>query len=149
MVVRKKKTKTKKMRGSRTCGYGRQRQHRGAGRSGGRGKAGLHKHKWTWVVKYAPDYFGRGMRGYKTYKPTRPEVKAVNVGELCEMIPKLLKQGLVKEESGKFIVDVKKLGFNKVLGGGEVTRPLVVISPSFSKKAVEKIKEAGGNVVIA
>ncbi|MEM2955643.1 MAG: 50S ribosomal protein L15, partial [Nitrososphaerales archaeon] len=61
--------KTRKLRGSRTVGYGQVGQHRKSGSRGGKGKAGLHKHKWSWTVKYAPNYFGRD-----EFKPPRRTV---------------------------------------------------------------------------
>ncbi|MCD6502619.1 MAG: 50S ribosomal protein L18e [Thermoplasmata archaeon] len=54
--------------------------------------------------------------------------KGVNVGK----IDKILKDGEIA------------LVIGKALGGGYVTRPLVVAAVSFSKKAREKIEKAGG-----
>ncbi|MEM3921728.1 MAG: 50S ribosomal protein L15, partial [Nitrososphaerota archaeon] len=51
--------KSRKRRGSRTCGWGQIGQHRKSGSRGGHGHAGMHKHKWTWVLKHDPDYFGK------------------------------------------------------------------------------------------
>jgi len=36
----------------------------------------------------------------------------------------------------------------KILGDGEITKPLTVRANSFSKSAIEKIKKAGGTVEI-
>ena len=49
----------RRMRGSRTMGYGQIGQHRHSGKQGGHGNAGLHKHKWSWLIINDPDHFGR------------------------------------------------------------------------------------------
>ncbi len=146
MVVRRKK-KSKYYRGTRTCGYGRVGQHRKSGWRGGVGHAGYHKHYWTWVVKYCPDYFGK--HGFTRPPELVPEAKCINVGTLDELAEDLVRKGLAeRKEDGKIIIDVTKLGFNKVLGRGRVTKPLIVKSYYFTNSAIKKIKEAGGDIVV-
>ncbi|MCX8176580.1 MAG: 50S ribosomal protein L15 [Candidatus Bathyarchaeota archaeon] len=136
--------KIRKLRGSRTCGWGRVGQHRKHGMKGGRGWAGGHKHKWTYVVKYAPNHFGK--RGFRC--PTSMgEVKALNVGELNELLDKLVNEGKVEFKDGKYLVNLFKLGYEKLLGEGEISRPVIVEAKSFSKKAEEKILGAGGSII--
>jgi large subunit ribosomal protein L15 len=132
--------KIRKKRGSRTCGYGRVGQHRKSGSKGYR-KAGRHKHGWTYVIKYEPEYFGK--KGFTSPKSLRREVKVINVGELEEMDEKF--KG--KTEEGKILIDLESLGYTKLLGAGKVTKPLIVKVASCSKSAVEKIREAGGQVL--
>lgn len=133
--------KIRKKRGSRTQGYGRVGQHRKSGSKGMR-KAGRHKHGWSYVLRYEPEYFGK--KGFTSPKSLRREVKVMNVGELDEVAEKL--KG--KEKEGKIFVDLEVLGYTKLLGAGKVTKPLVVKVPSCSKSAAEKIKEAGGKVLV-
>ncbi|MHA1594659.1 MAG: uL15 family ribosomal protein [Candidatus Baldrarchaeia archaeon] len=144
MVVRRRK-KSRKMRGSRTHGYGRVGQHRGAGQRGGRGKSGRHKHLWTYIVKYEPDYFGK--HGFTRYFRLVKELSAINVGELDEIAERLAKEGKAEFKDDKIVIDVTKLGYEKVLGKGKVTRPLIVKAIEFSEKAAEKIINAGGEVI--
>ena len=74
----------------------------------------------------------------------RKEFAAVNVGRLDALDgdsfnPELLQQNGV----------VKKLGAGlKILGNGELTRPLTVAAHRFSASAKEKIEKAGGKVEI-
>jgi len=137
--------KTRWHRGSRTCGWGRVGQHRKSGSRGGFGRAGLHKHKWTWTVKYAPDYFGK--HGFRC--PTgRGEVKTINLRQLSELVEELLAEGKLKPgENGKIEVDLSQLGFEKLLGEGRVTRPLLVKAEDFSEEAERKLAEAGGQAI--
>ncbi len=138
-----KKRKTRKERGSRTHGYGIIGQHRGGGQRGGRGKTGGKKHKWTYTVKYTPERFGK--HGFKP--PRRREVKALNVGELDEQISKLIADKKARKTKEGVKVNLNQLGYNKLLGRGEVTHPLIVQVDSHSEAAAEKIQKARGKVL--
>jgi len=146
MVVRRRK-KSRKLRGrTRTMGWGRIGQHRKSGSRGGFGLVGFHKHKWTWTVKYAPNWFGK--HGFTQPPSIVAKINGINVGVLDEIANELEAKGLAIKENGKIVIDVTKLGFNKVLGRGYVTKPLKVLTPSITETAKKKIEEAGGEVVI-
>lgn len=146
MVVRARK-KSRKLRGrTRTMGWGRVGQHRKSGSRGGFGAVGMHKHKWIWVLKYAPNWYGK--HGFTQPASSRVNVIGVNVGEIDEYARKLLLQGLAVKEGDKIVINVVEHGFNKVLGGGKVTLPLKIITPSITETARRKIEEAGGEVVL-
>ncbi|MBE0519638.1 50S ribosomal protein L15 [Candidatus Bathyarchaeota archaeon] len=134
--------KIRKQRGSRTHGWGRVGQHRAGGSRGGHGKAGFHKHKWSYVIKYEPDYFGK--KGFTSPKSVRRKVNVINVGVLDEMAEKLS----TRMEKDKFFIDLESFGYTKLLGTGNVTKPLIVKVSSCSSSATEKIKEAGGQILI-
>jgi len=145
MVVRREK-KSRYMRGSRTHGWGRVGQHRRRGRKAGRGKVGYHKHKWTWTVKYAPDWYGS--KGFTRHPSITPQRKMINVGVLDEMAEELLEKGIAVKEGDMINIDVTKLGYNKLGGEGKVTRPLLIYTLEATERALSKVKEAGGKVVI-
>jgi len=147
MPWRRPRKKSRKLRGSRTHGYGIQGQHRGSGSRGGFGKAGLKKHKWTWVVKYAPDYFGAGRRGFKPpTKKTEVEKPVVNVNQLRELVSKVKPQE--KDDRGLPILNLVELGYGKLLGKGRATVAVHVIALAASKSAIEKVEKAGGVVEV-
>lgn len=133
--------KIRKKRGSRTVGYGRVGQHRDQGSKGFR-KSGRHKRGWSWVQRYEPDYFGKD--GFTSPQSLRQRVNAINVGRLDEIAERVSAD---KGEDKSFI-DLEALGFTKLLGTGRVTKALTVKVASSSKSAVEKIKEAGGQVLM-
>jgi large subunit ribosomal protein L15 len=132
--------KTRKMRGSRTQGYGRVGQHRDAGSKGYK-KSGRHKGGWSYVLRYEPDYFGKN--GFTSPKSLKQKVNIINVGKLDEMAERFS----VEKQEDKLLVDLEKLGFTKLLGTGKVTKPLIVKVSSYSKSAADKIKEAGGQIL--
>jgi large subunit ribosomal protein L15 len=128
--------KVRRLRGSRTHGYGQVGQHRHSGQQGGHGNAGLHKHKWSWMIKYDPDHFGRD----DFVPPGYPTVERwVNVGDLDDL-------GLA-ESTGPIEVDLTSLGFQKLLGSGTVGHAYNVKIPSFTKRAQSKLEEAGGKIL--
>ncbi|MCG2863176.1 MAG: 50S ribosomal protein L15 [Vulcanisaeta sp.] len=148
-MVRRFEKKSRKYRGYRTHGWGRVGQHRKSGSSGGRGRSGLHKHKWTFVMKYAEDSSGYPFFGKHGFKQPNAIVAArvgINVGELDMMLDELVSRGLAQVVDGKYVVDLLKLGFNKLLGGGRVTKPIIVRTVWVTRKAEEKIRAAGGSV---
>ncbi len=145
MSVRREK-KRKYYRGSRTYGWGRVAQHRRSGRKGGRGHAGYMKHKWTWVVKYAPDWFGS--KGFKRHPSIVRKYRSINVGELDEIVEKLLAQNLAEKVDDKVKIDLEKLGVQKLLGRGRVTHALIIEAVKATEEAKAKIEAAGGEVII-
>jgi large subunit ribosomal protein L15 len=135
-----KERKTRKMRGSRTHGYGRVGQHRDAGSRGHR-KVGRHKHLWSYVVAHEPDYFGK--HGFTSPQSLRRKEKVINVAKLDEISQNLS----TEKEKGETHVNLTSLGYTKLLGTGKITKPLTVTVPACSKAAAEKIKKAGGQVL--
>jgi large subunit ribosomal protein L15 len=135
-----KQRKTRKMRGSRTHGYGRVGQHRDAGSKGQR-KVGRHKHLWSYVTTHEPDYFGK--HGFTSPQSLKCKEKVINVAKLDEISQKLSNE----KEKGQTHVNLTSLGYTKLLGTGKITKPLIVNVPSCSKSAAEKIKKAGGQVL--
>jgi len=105
---------------------------RGAGLRGGRGNAGLHKHKYMHMLKYMPDHFGQ--HGFKRPLGVTKKEKIINVGQLEEAFP------------GKKEIDLSKEGFDKLLGGGRINSSIKIKVENASQKAVEKVKEKGGEV---
>jgi large subunit ribosomal protein L15 len=133
--------KVRKFRGSRTHGWGQVGQHRASGQKGGVGQAGLHKHKWSWTVKYEPDHFGKDdMHPPQSFKPK----KWVNVGSLDELFYKITTSGKIDYEEGKPVLNLKALGFEKLLGGGSVKSSYIVVVDRFTEDAKGKIVGSGG-----
>jgi len=138
MVVNKRK-KFSRQRASHTHGWGSKKKHRGAGSRGGRGKAGTGKRGDAMKSSYWKDkkYFGK--YGFKK-KGVKKEVKAVNIDYIEENLNRFLKEGDV--------IDLEKFGYNKLLGKGNVKSKLKIKVESASSGAVEKVKKAGGEVVL-
>jgi large subunit ribosomal protein L15 len=133
--------KTRKNRGSRTQGYGRVGQHRKSGSKGYR-KAGRHKHLWSYVTTYEPDYFGK--KGFTSPKSLKHKENTIDIKKLDEISAKIS-----TEKEGKLHINLTSLGYTKLLGTGQTTKPLIINVSSASKTATEKITKAGGQVLTA
>ena len=131
-----KERKTRKMRGSRTHGYGRIGQHRDAGSKGQR-KVGRHKHLWSYVVTHEPDYFGK--KGFTSRQSLMRKENTINIAQLSEL----------PLEAGVAQVDLTSMGYTKLLGTGKITKPLTITVAACSKTAAEKVEKAGGKILTA
>lgn len=138
-----RKRKTRKLRASRTHGWGRSGQHRDSGMQGGHGNAGWKRHRWSSVIRYGWEI------GKKGFTPVRPYTdNPINVGELNLSIDRFLEQGQAKQVEKRIELDLGQLGYTKLLGDGRINRPVRVTVRKSSEKAIEKISHAGGEVIL-
>lgn len=124
MIMKRHKHKVNKNRGKRTHGHGFSKKRRGTG------SRMTHRRTYTTniahVRKYEPERLAR--RGF-TSAFKRPEV--INLGD----VDKLAREN-----------EVNLPGY-KILGGGNISKPIKIKASAFSKKAEEKIKKIGGEAV--
>ncbi len=148
MVTLRRKKNTR-CRAGTTHGYGSMKKNRGAGHRGGRGMAGSGKRadtkKPSIIKEFGGSYFGR--RGFTTPSCKYPGHVCLNVGELSACIDRYVADKLVEKKGDAYHVDLKKLGFTKLLGRGQVLCKLHVVAPAVSVRAKEKIEKAGGSLV--
>jgi ribosomal protein L15 len=139
--------KARKKRGDRTMGYGRVGQHRK--HPSGRGMSGSKRHLETWINRFHPGYFGKlGMRKYHLLR-NRIWEPAINVSEIWRLVPESVKNQVLGQKEKAPVVDVLQHGYAKVIGKGRVPQqPIIVKARSFSHRAEEKIKQAGGRCLI-
>jgi len=140
-----KARKVRKQRGSRTHGYGQIGQHRCRGGRGGTGKAGLDKHKWTYVLKYDPTYWEK--KGFVSTRTLGRKVSVINVGKLDDLVDKLDSEKKLERKDKKIFLDLESLGYDKLLGTGEIIKPMLVKVASYSGAASRKLEEAGGQIL--
>lgn len=136
--------KNSRQRGSHTHGWGSKKKHRGAGNRGGRGMAGTGKRgdakkPSIWHSRY----FGKS--GFKK-KNIKVKIKPVTIKTIEQKIDKWLSLKLAEEKEGFMIINLQKVGCNKLLSNGVVSKKFRIEVPFASAKAVEKVKAAGGDV---
>ncbi len=81
-------------------------------------------------------------RGFHNY--TKKDYQIINVSSFDklgagELTPEIMKKAGAITSADKLV---------KVLGNGEITKPAKVTADAFSKKAIEKIKKAGGEAIV-
>lgn len=136
----KRRSKFSRMRGTHTHGWGDKKKHRGAGSRGGRGNAGFGKkcsarRPSVWKIKY----FGK-----KKFNPhNTKQIVSVNLDYFENHLQSLIDKKMMSKEGNFYVVDVTKLGFDKVLGKGKLKNKFKIIAPCFSESAKRKLEESG------
>jgi len=137
-----RKRKVRKLRGSRTHGWGTSGQHRESGMLGGHGNAGLFRHKKSAVIRYNIQ-----MKKKRLLPKTEDKRRSVtSIGQLEDLLVRQDCAHAVSEHDGKKLLDLQVLGFTKLLGSGKVHVPVLVKISSFSKSAAAKLEAAGGRI---
>jgi len=139
-----RRKKVIKQRGSKTYGWGSMKKHRGAGNRGGRGMAGTGKRadtkKPTIINTYGNKYFGK--KGFT--KHNKKEKRAITLKQIQYMINK--KE--IQKKGSLYIIDLKKFGYDKLLGSGIINNKVEITASRASERAIEKIRKAGGKIII-
>lgn len=144
MVVNKRK-KSSRQQGSTTHGWGRNK-HRNSGQRGGYGNAGSGKKcdsKKT--SNWATDYFGK--HGF-VRKGQVEHINAINIRDVEDKIPTWLANKQVTKEADTIIIDLGKIGYNKLLSTGKLTRKIKITVKKAAEGTAEKIKQTGGELVL-
>ena len=130
--------KTRRLRGGRHMGWGQVGQHRASGHKGGLGVTGFQKHHYSSLLKDEPDHYG-----HESTSPPHPNItrKWASVRDLDDLFTKF-----GKEEGGKKIVDLESAGYDKLLGGGNISNAYSVKVENFTASAEEKLKAVGGEI---
>lgn len=146
MTVNKRK-KNSRQRASHTHGWGAKKKRRGSGNRGGKGNAGSGKRADCKKPSFWKDlkYFGKF--GFKI-KGAKRDIRPVNLIYLEENLQKFLKEKKAVQENGLYNIDLEAIGFNKLMGDGRVSNKFKIKTQYASKKSVEKIKAAGGEVIV-
>lgn len=126
-----KRKKVVKQRGHRTHGWGSPKKHRNKGSRGGKGMAGKFGQKMTYILKHDPNRIG--LKGFNA--KTTKKRKCANVRDADRLAG--------KSKS----VDLSTLGYDKLLGKGEIGRALEITVAYCSAKARDKVEAAGGKVI--
>jgi large subunit ribosomal protein L27Ae len=139
--------KTRKLRGSVSCGggrVGRNRKH-----SGGRGNAGGLTYNRTAMDRYHPGYFGKkGIRVFNLQR-NRLHFPSINIDKVWTLITDESKKLHADSKDRVPVIDVTKAGYFKVLGKGFLPiQPVVIKAKFFSKIAERKIRAVGGACVL-
>lgn len=143
MVVNKRR-KSGRKQGSGTHGWGKNK-HRNSGSRGGYGNAGTGKKADTKKSSiWTDDYFGK----YGFVNRNGKEVTTITLRDVDDKISHWIKEKKAKQEAGMISVDLKKLGYDKLLSTGKLTRKIKITVPTAVANAAEKIKAAGGELVV-
>ena len=131
MVVRNKKH-SRRYLGARRWGKGNIKNARGAGDRGGVGKANK-KNKFTHITAKEPWLIKK--KGFTRWNSRK--LGEINLDRISDMLES-------EDYDGK---ELELINY-KVLGNGSLRKAARIKADSFSKKAIEKVKAAGGEAVL-
>jgi large subunit ribosomal protein L15 len=139
---KRRKSSRMKGRGRGSNGWGERKKHRKKGHKGGKGMSGTGKRgdqKKTLVIKlYGNKYFGK--QGFTSRGTERDKRKSINLRSIEENL-----QTYGKKSGDKWEINLEDY---KILSAGEVKNKLFIKAKEASKSAIEKVKEAGGEIQI-
>ena len=138
-MPRRKALKT----GSRTRGRGH-KKGRGAGLRGGRGNAGCHKTKRIMYERVGRVW---GAHGFKRPQTVVMANNAINLKVIEESAGEWIDQGNASKKGKTVSIDLKKMGYDKLLGTGVPSQAYKITIGAASAKAVEKVEAAGGEII--
>jgi len=140
-----KRKKVVRYRGSHTHGGGAKKKRRGSGSRGGAGMAGTGKRADSKKPSInVMEYFGKHGFIKKNVKP----VKAINLEYFESHADELIAQNKAEKKADGYHIDLSKMGYDKLIGSGKATRKYHFTARHASAGAVEKVKKAGGAVVL-
>jgi large subunit ribosomal protein L15 len=155
-MTRKFPKKIRKMRGTRTQGYGRVGQHRKTGQRAGKGKTTQwKKSKKTYYLKQKelgfpdPDW-DLGKKGFKRPQDVNRiyHINALNIKDLDAKIEDLTLKNVASKSGNTYTLNLKDINIQKILGRGEINKKINLTVNKASKRAIEKIESAGGKVTL-
>lgn len=133
----KKRTKTSRLRGARTAGWGFRQSHKGHGAKGGFGMSGTgkkgdqKKQKALMIAKKAgfKNYFGK--KGMTSLSTEKTKEKKINLRD-------------IQANFSGAKIDLKD---HKILGKGDGFKAEITARAA-SKSAIAKMEKAGGKIVL-
>ncbi len=149
----KKRAKSSRMhgRGAGSHGWGFRKKHKKSGHRGGKGMAGSGKRadqKKSLVIKlYGNEYFGK--QGITSRGTERDIRKRINLSDIESNIDTYVKKGIAKK--GKEGIEINLKNY-KILGSSNsyiVKNKLIIKAKEASKSAMEKVKKAGGEIIVS
>ncbi len=149
MIKTHKKKKAGKYRGKGqgTMGRGARKKAKKAGHRGGAGMAGTGKradHKKTLVTKlYGNSYFGK--QGITSRGTKKDKSNKINLRDIEMNLNTYIKKEIAKKTSKGIELNLSDY---KILGEGELKTKLIISAKSASETAKEKIKKAGGELIL-
>jgi len=167
-MLKNKKSKVLRMRGTSSHGWGHKKKHRGAGNRGGKGlsgtgargdaqKPGLLSNAKSLLQKIAAkkgvklskikagsSYFGK--KGFTSIKKSKQNVLSLNYIE--NNFEALVEKGIIIKEKEGFVFNTTLVKYDKILGKGNFSKKVKLIVKEISESAKLKVEAVGGTVVV-
>ena len=80
------------------------------------------------------------------FNPRKKKLTSINLRQIDNDAESWAKKGVIEAASGVFKIDLTKMGYDKLLGTGKVTKKLEIAVKYASPRAQEKVGSAGGKI---
>lgn len=172
-MLKNKKKKAVRLRGTSSHAWGHKKKHRGSGNRGGFGAAGtgargdsqkpgllarsggiLKKISASSGVKVETlrktlakkgNYFGK--RGFTRVGKTQNKV--LSLSYLEHNFDKLVESGIIVKQKDEYVFDATLFKYDKILGKGNFSKKMTIICDSISESAKTRVEEVGGKVIVS
>ncbi|MCM2325583.1 MAG: uL15 family ribosomal protein [Candidatus Woesearchaeota archaeon] len=139
------RSKRSRMRAAEpTRGFGSKKKNRGKGNRGGKGRAGQGKRNSQQLMKLTKGE--KPNLGKFGFKSLNKDAVTINLETLEFALPSLLAKNLIKKNKDTYEVDLKELGYSKLLSKGSVRSKMNITVDAATERAVARIEEAGGKI---
>lgn len=91
----------------------------------------------------------KGKKGFTPVSASKDPGRTLDLWQLSSLVDKLVAEKKTQTAGEKIMVDLKELGFKKLLGSGSISRPVQVKVDKCSEGAAKKLKDAGGELISA
>ena len=88
----------------------------------------------------------KGKKGFIPISAKKRSRPTLNLWQLSAMVDRLIAEKKAQLTGEKVLVDLKQLGYEKLLGAGSVSKAIQV-NIKCSETAAKKLKDAGGEIV--
>ncbi len=118
---------------------------------GGAGISGRYRHKRSRLIRTGEfvHMHYQGKKGFTPVSASKDPGRTLDLWQLSGLVDKLVAEKKAQSTGEKIVVDLKELGFRKLLGSGSISRPVQVKVDECSDGAAKKLKEAGGELISA
>ncbi len=76
------------------------------------------------------------------------QVNTINVKDLDQRIDNLVLDKKAIKSGGSYTINLNEINIQKLLGKGDINKAINITVNKSSRKAMEKIKEAGGKITL-
>jgi len=144
--MQSKRAKRSRIRAAKvTAGHGHKKKNRGSGNRGGFGKSGQGKRGDAKLMKVTGGVRNLGKHGFNSIKK---ELTTINLQELQNRLNYLVETKKADLKKDIYFVDLTKLGFDKLLSKGIVSKKMEIVVERSTENAVQKVTSNGGKVIL-
>ena len=115
------------------------------------GDAGRYRHKKSRLIrdKEFVNMHYVGKKGFTSVPQKQRQGKTLNISQLSDLVRNLVSEKKAQMENQRIAVDLRELGFKKLLGMGSISQAVMVKVDQCSESALKKLKEAGGDALLS